>query len=80
MTKRHIIKELTLELIESQKLLESGKAERGIKTKIKRIKNAIEVINELPPQCGRCNDSTFIKNYEDRVIPCPECNAYGEQY
>ena len=80
MTKRQIIRELTLELVESRKALESGKAERGMKAKIKRLRNAIAVINELPPQCKRCNDSTFVKNYEDKVVPCPECNSYGEQY
>lgn len=80
MTKRQIIRELTLELIESRKALESGKAERGIKAKIKRLESAISVINELPPQCKQCDDSTFVKNYENRVVPCPECNAYGEQY
>ena len=81
MAKNHILRELTLELVELRSVLEKDSAPpRGIKTKIKRIESAIDVIKSLPPQCKTCDDKGYIKNYASKVIGCPDCNPYGERY
>ena len=80
MTKNRILSELTIELVECKRSLEAEKPPRGTKSRIKKLENAIEVIKALPPQCKACYDKLYAKNWEGKVIPCPECNPYGEEY
>lgn len=78
MTKHQIIETLRQQLLDNEKLSTEDKVPRGTKTKIKNIKNAIEVIKELPPRCKHCGDKFFIHRYDKSVINCPNCNPYGE--
>ena len=79
MTKNQILRELTLELVELKSVLrKSSDPPRGTKAKIKKVESAIEVIKGLPPQCKVCDDKAYIRNWENKVIGCPECNAYGD--
>jgi len=80
MTKNQIIRELMVEILENEKLLELNGASSETKEKIKKFKSAIEVIKSLPPRCKRCDDRTFVKNHAGELIHCPECNPYGEAY
>ena len=80
MTKNRILSELTIELVECKRSLEAEKPPRGTKSRIKKLENAIEVIKALPSQCKVCDDKLYAKNWEGKVIPCPECNPYGEVY
>ena len=80
MTKNQIIRELMMEAVENEKLLELDSAPDGVEERIKRLKDAVEVIKSLPPRCKRCDDKTFVKNTVGEIINCPECNPYGEAY
>lgn len=77
MNKRNIIRILEEEVGELEDTLVEDDPPRGTKAKIKRIKAAIGVIEELPPTCKRCKDTMIARNYEGEAMDCPECNAYG---